>query len=256
MRELSPGAIAWNANLWRYFPLDRFFQVLETSAIYFASANEFRDEFEGAVYVEGANDVHHEALPPERPIDTAFARLKTLTKISCWHYADYESAAMWELYAAQNKGIALCSTPERMSAAFAPFRLSPRYGSEDLWAGPVSYVDLTQVPTEDPDMLKRFFRKHRAFESEREFRLVISLRMAEEFGVRVPDCGISVRVDLDLLAQRIVLGAHIPRAQMEDLLERLKGAGLQDRLEKSTLLGRPRYVSIPSTTRRPSHRGS
>ena len=64
-------------------------------------------------------------------------------------------------------------------------------------------------------MLERFFYKHRAFESEREFRLVISLRMAEEFGVGVPEDGISVEVDLDLLINRIVLGSTISSEQRE-----------------------------------------
>ena len=185
-------------------------------------------------------------------VDKAFFELKRLTKISCWHYAEYESAAMWQLYAAQNKGIALCSTPERMRAAFTPFRLSPEYGSEDLWAGPVRYVDLTEVPSEDPPMLDRFFRKHRAFESEREFRLAISLRLAEEFGVHVPKHGISVHVDLHLLVDRIVLGAGISPVQHEELFECLEHAGLQDRLEWSTLLGHPRYFSIPASTLQPA----
>lgn len=245
MRELSAGTIAWDAHVWRYFDLCRFFEVLDTSALYFASANEFDDPFEGAVYVERANDAHDLVLGRMGTIDQAFSELKRLTKISCWHIARYESAAMWKLYAAQDKGVALRTTPQRMRAAFTPFRLSPEYATEDLWAGPVNYIDLTEVPYDTHTDLDRFFRKHRAFESEREFRLAISLRMAEEFGVRVPDRGILVHVDLDLLVDQVVLGASFSRAHQEDLFQRLERTGLQDRLERSTLLGRPRYFVTP-----------
>ena len=176
------------------------------------------------------------------PLEEAFFALKKLTKISCWHCADYESDAMWKLYAAQNKGIAICTTPERMRAAFKPFRLKPDYGVEDMWAAPVTYVDLTQVRMKNTQMLNRFFYKHRAFELEREFRLAISLRLPEEYGERVPEDGISVEVDLDLLVDRIVLGSSTPPEQRKDIIGRVGHAGLGDRLERSTLLGHPRYI--------------
>lgn len=73
-----------------------------------------------------------------------------------------------------------------MRTAFKPFRFKPECGVEDLWAGPVQYVDLTQVRMKGVDMLARFFFKHRAFEWERKYRLAISLRMPEEFGVPIP----------------------------------------------------------------------
>ena len=198
MREIVRGAVNWDASLWRYLRPERFSQVLETRTIHFASANQFEDEFEGAVAVqlnEAPEDPRYVGMEGG---ERAFFELKRLTKISCWHVAEYESDAMWKLYGAQNKGVAICTTPERMRGAFKPFRLRPDYGLEEMWAGPVTYVDLTQVRMRNVGMLGRFFHKHRAFESEREFRLAISLRMAEEFAVRVPEGGISVDVDLRL----------------------------------------------------------
>jgi hypothetical protein len=114
---------------------------------------------------------------------------------------------MWKLYAGAHKGVAICTTPDRMQKAFKPFRLKPEYGIEDLWAGSVDYVDLTQVRMRGAGMLSRFFFKHRAFEWEREFRLAISVRTAEEFAVSVPPDGIFVEVDLKVLIDRIVLGS-------------------------------------------------
>ena len=227
---------------------------------YFASANQFEDEFEGAVTVqlnEGPEDPRYVGM---EGAEGAFFELKRLTKISCWHFAEYESDAMWKLYGAQKKGVAICTTPERMRHAFKPFRLRPDYGLEEMWAGPVTYVDLTQVRMRNVGMLGRFFHKHRAFESEREFRLAISLRMAEEFAVRVPEDGISVKVDLDCLVDRIVLGSTTSPEEREQIVRgrgtcRAQGSiGTINapwtsplHLSKENRVGRP--VSAPSRNR-------
>ena len=242
MRELECGTIKWDAILWKYLRPERFINTLETRTMYFASANQFEDDFEGAVAVQMDRSTEDPRYREMEWPEKAFFALKRLTKISCWNCADYESDAMWKLYAMQNKGIAICTTPERMRAAFKPFRLKPDSGVEDMWAAPVTYVDLTQVRMKNTEMLKRFFYKHRAFELEREFRLAISLRQAEEYGVQVPEDGISVEVDLDLLVDRIVLGSSTPPEQRKDIIGRVDHAGLGDRLGRSTLLGHPRYI--------------
>ncbi|HLP69654.1 MAG TPA: DUF2971 domain-containing protein [Rhizobium sp.] len=242
MRNIGDTAAEGNETLWKYFRFERFLSTLAESRLYFASANQFIDPFEGAVAVQ-LN------VPPPDPryaemesVEHAFFQLKRLTKISCWHRADYESDAMWKLYAGEHKGIAICTTPDRMRAAFKPFRLKPEYGVEDLWGGPVQYVDLTRVRMRRLAMLDRFFFKHKAFEWEREYRLAISVRMAEEFGVRVPEHGIFVDVDLPTLIERIVLGSTTTEAERATVAQHVAAAGLSDRLELSTLLGHPRYV--------------
>jgi len=205
MQDVWDNGIDWSEQLWRYLTTDRCVFLLESSLVYFAAATQFSDRFEGAVTVQP----HDFPIDPRYPeLDTAenaFRELKRLTKINCWHRADYESDAMWKLYAEQSKGIAICSTPDRMRTAFRPFRLAPEYGAEALWAGQVRYADLMKVRM-NVSMLHRFFYKHKAFAWEREFRLAISVRTAEEFGVRVPELGIEVSVDLDALVDRIMLG--------------------------------------------------
>ena len=193
MRDIWKNGLEWDEQLWRYLTTDRFIWIVEHSRVYFAAATQFTDPFEGAVAV----------IPPDFPVDPryekmepaekAFHELKRLTKINCWHRANYESDAMWKLYAGESRGIAVCSTPERMRVAFRPFRLASHYGAEDLWAGAVRYEDLTKVRM-NVGMLERFFYKHQAFLWEREFRLAISIRMAKEFGVNVPELGIEAAI--------------------------------------------------------------
>ena len=149
---------------------------------------------------------------------------------------------MWKLYAAEHKGVAICTTPDRIREAIQPFKLQPGFGIEDLWGGFVDYVDLTQIRMKGVGMLERFFIKHRAFEWEREFRLAISVRSAEEFGVSVPELGIFVDVDFRVLIERIILGSTTTVEERLAVSEQADRVGLSDRVEVSTLLGTPRYI--------------
>lgn len=241
MREIWEEGIDWSEPLWRYFKVPRFAWTLANAKLYFAASTQFTDRFEGAAAV----------LPPDFPVDPRYRepdimeqigiRFRRHYKIHCWHRADYESNAMWHLYAEQSKGMAICSTPDRMRAAIKPFHLHPSFAEEDLWIGPVKYVDFLKVRLR-PTGMERYFHKHRAFEWEREFRLLISLMQAAEltYGV-VQDGGIEVNVDLDVLIERVIIGPELSKDDMETVIEQTKKVGLGDRICKSSLLGEPRF---------------
>jgi hypothetical protein len=90
-------------------------------------------------------------------------------------------------------------------------------------------------------MLERFFHKHLAFSWEREFRLAISVRTAEEFAVKVPKLGIRVSVDVDALIEKIMLGPNLTADDCDRIISHTEKTGLGKRICKSSLLGRPRY---------------
>ena len=233
--------VALGEPLWRYFRVDRLLETLRSGTLYFPSARQFEDPFEGAVAIQ----------PHDWPVDPrygesevgegAFEQLRRLTKISCWHRADYESDAMWKLYAAGRKGVAIRTTAERLAESLRPFRLAPNYGEEVPFWGNVHYVDLSTQRLR-VGMEERFFFKHRAFEWEREFRVVISVRMAEEFAVPVPELGIDVGLDPTVLIESIYAGPSLDAAEREQLIQGCEAAGVTVPLTTSTLLGRPRYT--------------
>ena len=237
MRAAGNLTVAGDEKLWKYFRLERFITTIETGFIYFAAASQFVDPFEGAVTIQPPGVA---PVPTDQGTQSAFRELKRLTKVSCWHRASYESDAMWNLYAGQHKGIAICTTPDRIQKALRPYRIKPSYEPEDIWVGGVEYVDLTQGRTPS-GMLDRFFYKHNAFAWEREYRVAISLREAEESGVQVPLQGIFVEADLNILIDRIVLGSTTTSDDRNTVVEELTKRGLEDRPELSTLLGQPQY---------------
>lgn len=241
MRIIGDQPLDMAEPLWRYFKTDRFLDILQSSRLYFAAALQFEDPFEGAVAV----------LPPGFPVDPryanlesgerAFEELRRLTKVSCWHRAAYESDAMWQLYAGSRKGVAIRTNAERIQAAAKPFRLRPEYGHEDLWAGNVSYVDLLKERLR-VSMMDRFWFKHMAFSWEREFRLAVSVRMAEEFGVQVPELGVQVEFDILQLVDRIYLGPSLSEEDIAAIRGAAKQHGLEDRIRVTSMLGTPRYA--------------
>lgn len=227
--------------LWRYFRLDRITASLESRTLYFPSARQFEDRFEGAVAVQPHDwpvDPRYDSL---EGLEGAFEQLRRLTKISSWHRADYESEAMWKLYAAEGKGVAIRTTAGRLSASLQAFRLKPEYGEEEPFWGNVRYVDLFAVRLR-ATMEERFFYKHRAFEWEREFRVAISVRMAQETGVPVPEFGIDVSFDPSLLIESIYVGPYLDPAGRKQLQDSCEAAGLAQQLTSSSLLGQPRYT--------------
>lgn len=81
----------WNEQLWRYFKTGRFIELLDTSSLYFSSARDFEDQFEGAIAVIPAGISIDPRYSDLESVDYAFEQLRRLTKVSCWHRADYES---------------------------------------------------------------------------------------------------------------------------------------------------------------------
>ncbi|KAA0068597.1 DUF2971 domain-containing protein [Rhodanobacter sp. T12-5] len=242
MRNATDEAIDQDEHLWRYFKTERFVDLMQTAELYFAAARQFPDRFEGATAIlpPGAY------IDPRYPLDgelgeRAFEELRRLTKISCWHRSSYESDAMWQLYAGAWKGVAIRTTPGRLSEAAATFRLEPQHKGEDLWGGNVTYVDLLKERLR-VNSLARFWHKHMAFSWEREFRLGISLSFAEEFGVSVPEQGIRVPFSLDVLVDRIFLGPSLDPPSIEVIRRAAEQAGLGERIRVSSMLGVPRYT--------------
>lgn len=242
MKEVFTNTINWKQKCWRYFKLDRFISSLQQDHIYFAAANEFEDKFEGAVSLQPPDSTHY--LTSSQIINftnNAFKELQRLTKVICWHQADYESDMMWKLYAQQRKGVAICSNPGRMKNAFKPFKLKPEYCEEEIHIGNVKYIDLTSARM-NTTMDNIFFYKHLAFSSENELRLAIFLRHAEEFGVKVPSKGIFVQVDYKELIDHIVIGPDINNEDKDVLYEVCKGYGLETKLQDSSLIYTPLFI--------------
>jgi hypothetical protein len=224
-------------KVWRYMALDRFQALLQSRALYFASARQFTDHYEGAISrLDNQRRIALSAYAgADGHISNAFEQLRRLTKISCWHMSAHESEAMWRLYVAEGKGVAIQSTIARLAASFSSFRLDPSYGEETIWLGAVRYLDYRTTELPDRSMLGRFFCKRRSFSHEAEMRAVVSLRQAEEFAVQVPENGILVGVDLERLIERVFVAPGVSDEFVTDVKRALKKTALSTPVERTEL---------------------
>jgi hypothetical protein len=95
---------------------------------------------------------------------------RQLVLINPWHYNEYESAAMWNLYSHENAGIAIQSTTRRLSESF-------RKNNEDIiWIGQVQYLDFSKDwMNRWTNLFEAFLTKRKSFEYENEIRAVTCL---------------------------------------------------------------------------------
>src|SRR5450759_5853833 len=94
-------------KLWRYMDFLKFADLLQRHALWFTRLDELQDKHEGLLprYVNEALSV----LAVDNPGYRAFTYEQWRKRgcVNCWHMSEYESAAMWDLYALRG-GIAVC----------------------------------------------------------------------------------------------------------------------------------------------------
>lgn len=183
------------SKLWRYMDFTKFVSMLARKSLYFTSLKKMseQDPFEGMLpdtFFEcrswkTVDDVpEHErwrlTLYPmngQTPLQMAqssmedFARAvqhsRKILYINCWHMNNYESAAMWSIYARRGSGIAVTSTYEMLQNSLP--------SDKAIFGSKITYSDYS-VDLNDGvfsnNLLTSAIRKRRSFEFEKEFRAV------------------------------------------------------------------------------------
>jgi hypothetical protein len=115
-------------TIWQYMDFTKLVSILERRELFFVRIDRVVDTYEGTL-----SDFHRrERMPTYRaqhPYRTEEQHQKTFNDIdnhvaeiircgkvliNCWHMNEFESAAMWELYAQRNSGIAIKTTYKRL----------------------------------------------------------------------------------------------------------------------------------------------
>lgn len=235
--------------VWRYMSLDRLRDLL-TGHLYFAAARQFEDLFEGAITAGEQGRRLQEArrvFPDDERMQAwsaqeasrAFEDLRRMTKINCWHAMPHENAAMWERYC--STGVAVASTVGSLKRTLHEFRLKPECGAESIYVGRVRYLDYAAEDMMDRTMLGIFLHKRVEYRDENEVRALLSLRMAQEFGVPIPDSGVHVRVDLAELIDEVRLWPAATMYEVAAVSDEIRQAGVDCPVSRSTLGNAPTY---------------
>jgi hypothetical protein len=101
--------------------------------------------------------------------------------VNCWHMNEYESLAMWKLYASQREAICIQSTFRKLEKALP----------HEAFLGMVKYIDYNRQYISVADGFTYIVHKRKSFEHERELRAVMWRPISEGFAI-IEDRGMIV----------------------------------------------------------------
>lgn len=194
--------------LWRYMDFTKFVSILAKQSLFFTRIDKLDDPFEGSLTplnVQMRSQVYRDLLPEERQsIPAEFIKdIRRFVLVNCWHESEYESDAMWKLYAKGEAGVAIKTDFDSLCKSLR--------GDEQVYIGKVQYVDYEQTYINEGLPLQASVHKRKSFEHEKEVRAVISV-IPEGDGTYVPGCipdvfevGTYHEVDLSMLIKQIVV---------------------------------------------------
>ncbi len=194
-----------DGKIWQYMELAEFVSMLHRKALFFIKANKLRDPYEGLIpqfnnnmtrgpdyneeeeeeekqHFQSQDESKHFVQRLPQTMLQQFQLYRELVLINPWHYNEYESAAMWNLYSHENAGIAIQSTTTRLSKCF-------RDNNDDtIWIGKVHYLDFSKDwMNEWNNLFQAFVTKRKSFEYENEIRAVTCLpddRLSSEWTIK------------------------------------------------------------------------
>lgn len=223
-----------NAKIWRYMDLPGFVWMLSQKSLYFCAIEQLRclDPFEAsfqpskllrAVPVNQAEDFVKkvESSGPRRAVN-------------CWHINESESAAMWKIYASDNKGIAIQSTFKRLVASISSF-------PDSVYIGKVRYIDYQEETFKSnwEEIFEPVMTKPKWFEYERELRAVVW--ETSKPTMRTSDGSVIVPVDLVQLIETVHLSAVLPSLIEDALISIPDKFGMCIPMRRSQLAHKPLY---------------
>lgn len=227
-----------NLVIWRYMPIGRL-EMLACGQLYFPSARQFDDPFEGAI-TDAERAQRLDLVGLERsPIGSegslaAFEELRRMMKISCWHASPYENTAMWERYG-NDSAVAVASSVGSLKHSLHEFRLKPEHGEEEIKVGRVQYIDYASDVMDQRSMEARFMYKRIEYRDEQEIRALLSLRFAEEFAVPVPELGVYVDLNPEELIHQVRVWPTATEGDLTGIQAMVSGASLTCPVARSSL---------------------
>ena len=160
--------------LWRYMDFTKFVSLLDRQALFFARGDLLEDPFEGTIPKANAAvspQLIEQSIPEEfleeatQARATVFRQSRPSILVNCWHENDYESAAMWKLYAKDNAGIAIRTNFNDFASSLTD--------DQDIHVGRVKYIDYETDPIPETNIIDPFLYKRPSFRHEQEVRAII-----------------------------------------------------------------------------------
>jgi hypothetical protein len=225
--------------LWRYMDFTKFVALISSQKLFFSRSDRFHDPFEGsyskvnqALRLRVYKDMSEEQRVAMLSQVADFSKwVRQWTYISSWHANQYESAAMWTLYAKTNEAVAI-ETEYKSLASVLP---------RDVYLGMINYIDYQAEWLPEGNSFYPFMHKRKSFEHEKEVRAIIQ-DIASPVGDRENSkSGQLVAVDLESLIKRIHISPTAPTWFFDLVSEVVKKYEFDFPVVKSSLDSEPVY---------------
>ena len=233
MYELHPlfAPPPQQATLWRYLDFAKFVSLLDSSALFFSRADQLGDPFEGVL-----PKANVQTLPDRYPADvasmilTGLPTMQQITRghfVNCWHWSEFESDAMWKIYAQQSASVAVKTDFSSFSESFVD--------DQTVYIGKVTYIDYNANFAPEGNSMGPLLYKRNHFQHEQEVRAILSA--SPPIGHQEP--GRTVMVDLHKLIHEVRVSPLAP-AWVSDLVTSMVSRyGLQAPVGTSSLAENP-----------------
>jgi hypothetical protein len=228
-KELRPSE---NLTLWRFMDLFKFIDLILSSEITLVNSTLMKDPFEGVLH----KDIHFEYVDLDgnsKKIDNTDSLPKILKDISrkkiffsCWHYNEFESAGMWDIYGNQN-GIAIKTNVSKLKNSIQFDKCKDMdLLSVNYYTGSADYF----IPNRpESHIYTSILNKRKSFEHEKEVRLIWVPMDNNKSQIR------KIKVDLKNLIDVIYVSPLFENWQLDTIKQFLKKVNLDITVEKSKL---------------------
>jgi len=192
-----------DTKIWRYLTFDKFNDLINTQALYFARLDCFTDNLEGTAPISNLKNIAMDTRLNEEQKKESFRLFKTRMEsnrkngfASCWHINDDVNFKMWDEYADDPcQSICVRSNIKRIATSLTksgvPFISEPvRYFDEPYFNQNVYWF---------PTLFKRA-----KYSFENEYRCILYVHGLERPGIKIP-------VDLPYLINKIYVHPDAPK---------------------------------------------
>ena len=148
--------------LWRYMDFVKFIALLDSSKLRFTRLDHLDDPREGML-----TDVELGELSSRKDgLVRSVEAHRSLEYVNCWHEADCESMAMWDLYSPRLGSIAIRSSVGRIKKAIEA-------DPSTVMIGRIRYLNWAKDGAFPGNVIAMSLRKEQSYRHESEVRLVM-----------------------------------------------------------------------------------
>lgn len=195
-------------QIWRYIDLPKLVSMLDSKSLFFSRIDRLGDPLEGRVTKANADALSRSDDPMmTSQLYRAYEFMRLSFFANCWHMSEIESAGMWQAYTGMHAGIAILTDVSKLIRSVS---LDDRI----IRISKTKYIDRRSDAIDLGNMFNLALTKGSYYSYENELRMFhwfLEGKGPEQQGEEMPEFGMNIRVDLDVLIEKIVVSPLAPQ---------------------------------------------